>query len=149
MSHSVRLGWREWVAFPELGIGALRAKVDTGARTTALHVLEQETFFRGDREFVRFRIDTGRPGESAVPAEAAVLDRRHVTDSGGHRTERVFIRTRLGLAGLEWDAEVNLAERRNMLFPMLLGRTALAGRFFVDPGASFLMGDPPDTGALP
>jgi len=149
MSHTVRLGWREWVAFPELGIGRLRAKVDTGARTTALHVLEQQTFFRDGREFVRFRIDTGRPGEDAVPAEAAVLDRRHVTDSGGHRTERVFIRTRLRLAGHAWDAEVNLAERRNMLFPMLLGRTALAGRFVVDPAASFLMGDPPDTGAFP
>ena len=149
MSNAVRLGWREWVAFPELGIGLLRAKVDTGARSTALHVLEQETFFRDDREYVRFRIDTGRAGEEPVPAEAAVLDRRHVTDSGGHRTERIFIRTRLRMAGLEWEAEVNLAERRNMLFPMLLGRTALAGHFVVDPAASFLQGDPPDNGALP
>ena len=72
-----------------------------------------------------------------------VLDRRHVTDSGGHRTERVFIRTRIRLAGHEWEADVNLAHRTNMLFPMLLGRTALAGRFVVDPSASFVFGDPP------
>ena len=147
--QTVRLGWREWVAFPDLGIGLLRAKVDTGARTTALHVLEQETFFRDDREFVRFRVDAGRAGGETRAAEAPVLDRRIVTDSGGHRTERVFIRTRLRVAGQDWEAEVNLAERRNMLFPMLLGRTALAGRFVVDPAASFLQGDPPATGALP
>lgn len=149
MSNVVRLGWREWVAFPDLGIGLLRAKVDTGARSSALHVLEQETFFRDAREFVRFRVDAGRSGGEARSAEAPVLDRRIVTDSGGHRTERVFIRTRLRVAGQDWEAEVNLAERRNMLFPMLLGRTALAGRFVVDPAASFLQGDPPDTGALP
>jgi hypothetical protein len=146
MPHTVRLGWREWAALPGLGIGLIRAKVDTGARSSALHVLEQECFSRGGIEFVRFRLDTGRPGAEAAPAEAVVFDRRHVTDSGGHRTERVFIRTRLRLAGVEFDAEVNLAERRNMLFPMLIGRTALAGRFVVDPARSFLMGDAPANG---
>ena len=149
MPQPVRLGWREWVAFPELRIGLLRAKVDTGARTTALHVSEQETFHRDGIEIVRFRVDSGRAGGEARAAEAPVLDRRVVTDSGGHRTERIFIRTRLRVAGQDWEAEVNLAERRNMLFPMLLGRTALAGRFVVDPAASFLQGDPPDNGALP
>ncbi len=149
MPQTVRLGWREWVSLPELGIALIRAKVDTGARSSALHVLDQETFLRDGREFVRFILDTGLPGEAPLPAEAAVLDRRFVTDSGGHRTERIFICTHLRLAGLEWKAELNLAQRRNMLFPMLLGRTALAGRFLVDPASSFLQGDPPPTGPQP
>ena len=137
------LGWREWLTLPDLGIALIRAKVDSGARSSALHVRSHETFHRGDREYVRFVVDTGVEGDDAVPAEAPVLDRRHVTDSGGHRTERVFIRTRVRLAGHEWEADVNLAHRTNMLFPMLLGRTALAGRFVVDPSASFVFGDPP------
>ena len=148
MPHPVPLGWREWLSLPQLGIVAVRAKVDTGARSSALHVLDQEVFQRQGREFVRFQLDTGVPGQAPQPAEAAVIDRRQVTDSGGHTTERLFILTRLRLAGHEWDAEVNLTHRRNMLFPMLLGRTALAGRFLVDPASSFLQGDPPQ-GLLP
>ena len=126
MPHQVLLGWREWLSLPVLGIVAVRAKVDTGARSSALHVLDQEVFLREGREFVRFLLDTGVPGLPPQPAEAAVIDRRRVTDSGGHTTQRIFIQTRLRLAGQEWDAEVNLTHRRNMLFPMLLGRTALA-----------------------
>lgn len=149
MPHPVHLGWREWLALPALGIVAIRAKVDTGARSSALHVLDQEVFLHDGREHVRFLLDTGVYGAAPQPAEAAVLDRRRVTDSGGHVTERLFIHTRLRLAGLEWDAEVNLTQRRNMLFPMLLGRTALAGRFLVDPARSFLQGDPPEGLAPP
>ena len=148
MPHPVLLGWREWLSLPALGIVAVRAKVDTGARSSALHVLDQEAFVREGREFVRFLLDTGVAGLAPQPAEAAVIDRRLVTDSGGHTAERIFIQTRLTLAGLSWDAEVNLTHRRNMLFPMLLGRTALAGRFLVDPASSFLQGDPPE-GLLP
>jgi hypothetical protein len=149
MPHHVRLGWREWLALPDLGIVALRAKVDTGARSSALHVEDQQTFERDGVEYVRFVLETGRPGLAPQTAEAPVLERRRVTDSGGHGTDRIFIRTRLQLAGQEWLAEVNLTQRRNMLFPMLLGRTALAGRFFVDPGHSFLLGDPSITGTPP
>jgi len=138
---SLPLGWREWLALPDLGITAVRAKVDTGARSSSLHVESQETFERDGVEWVRFVLDTGRYHAPRAQAEAPVLERRKVTDSGGHRSERIFIRTRLQLAGLDWLAEVNLAQRRNMLFPMLLGRTALAGRFVVDPAASFLQGE--------
>ena len=138
------LGWREWLTLPDLGIAPIRAKVDTGARSSALHVLSHDTFHRDGVEFVRFVVDTGVAGAQAVPAVAPVLARRHVTDSGGHRTERIFIRTRVRLAGAEWTADVNLAHRTNMLFPMLLGRTALAGRFVVDPAASFVFGDQGD-----
>ncbi|MDY0022125.1 ATP-dependent zinc protease family protein [Arenimonas caeni] len=144
----ITLGWREWLELPELGITAVRAKVDTGARSSSLHVESQQTFERDGAEWVRFELDTGRYRAPLAFAEAPVLERRKVTDSGGHSTERIFIRTRMRLAGRDWPAEVNLAPRRNMLFPMLLGRTALAGRFVVDPSASFLLGEPPpDTDA--
>jgi len=135
------LGWREWLALPAIGIVAIRAKVDTGARSSALHVEFVETSFRDGVEWVRFR-----PGSDCVAsgdwAEAPVLDRRWVTDSGGHRTQRIFIRTTLVLAGAEWPIDMNLSQRRNMLFPMLLGRTAIAGRFLVDPSSSFALGAP-------
>lgn len=143
MSTPVPLGWREWLALPALGIVAIRAKVDTGARSSCLHVESHETFHRDGVEHVRFRVETGVPGEAPRLAESPVLERRRVTDSGGHTTERIFIRTPMRLAGLEWPAEVNLMTRRNMRFPMLLGRTALAGRFLVDPAASFLQGEDP------
>lgn len=141
MPHSVRLGWREWLSLPDLGIGAVRAKVDTGARSSALHVEAIETGFRDGREWVRFAL-----GDDCIAArrwvEAAVLDRRQVTDSGGHRSERIFVRTRLRLAGAEWAIDMNLSRRTHMLFPMLLGRTAIAGRFLVDPACSYTLGAP-------
>ncbi len=143
MSTPVPLGWREWLALPALGIVAIRAKVDTGARSSCLHVESHETFDHEGVEHVRFRVDTGVPGEAPRLAQAPVLERRRVTDSGGHTTERIFILTPMRLAGREWLAEVNLMPRRNMRFPMLLGRTALAGRFLVDPAASFLQGEEP------
>ncbi|HLS83317.1 MAG TPA: RimK/LysX family protein [Arenimonas sp.] len=143
MAQPVRLGWREWLALPDLGIVAMRVKVDTGARTSALHVEFQESFHRDGAEWVRFALATGVPGLGDSLAEAPVLDRRRVTDSGGHGSERIFIRTTLCLAGQRWEAELNLTHRRELLFPMLLGRTALAGRFVVDPAASFLHGQEP------
>jgi hypothetical protein len=135
------LGWREWLALPDLGIHAIRAKVDTGARSSALHVEALETEFRDGVEWVRFQSAADCVADRGW-AEAPVLDRRFVTDSGGHRTERVFIRTTLALGGQSWPFEMNLSHRRNMLFPMLLGRTAMAGRFLVDPQRSFVLGEP-------
>jgi len=135
------LGWREWLALPDLGVLAIRAKVDTGARSSALHVEALDTDFRDGVEWVRFQLGQGCHADRAW-AEAPVLDRRFVTDSGGHRTQRIFIRTRLGLAGKMRGIEINLSRRRNMLFPMLLGRTAMAGGFIVDPQRSFVLGEP-------
>jgi hypothetical protein len=134
------LGWREWLALPELGIDSIRCKVDSGARSSALHVESIDCFDRDGSEHVRFALHTGVEGELRT-CTAPVLDRRPVTDSGGHVTERVFIRTRLALAGVVFRAEINLTNRRNMLFPMLLGRTAMAGRFVIDPERSFVLGE--------
>ena len=148
----VVLGWREWLVLPDLGIRAIRAKVDTGARSSALHVDALETDVRDGVEWVRFHLGSDGVFDSAFDgewAEAPVLDRRMVTDSGGHRTERIFIRTTVRLAGEAWPIEINLSQRRNMLFPMLLGRTAMAGRFLVDPQRSFVLGEPDADQARP
>jgi hypothetical protein len=140
-SLRILLGWREWLALPELGVGAIRAKVDTGARSSSLHVREQRAFERDGRPMVRFRVEHGLDDALSGELEAEVVDRRDVTDSGGNRETRVFIRTLLQLpGGHAWPIEVNLTERRTMAFPMLLGRSALRRRCVVDPAKSWLLG---------
>ena len=143
MSSRLLLGWREWLSLPDLGIASIRAKVDTGARSSSLHVREQELFELDGRQRVRFLIEHGLDDRLSGFVEADVLDRRDVTDSGGHRETRIFIRTTLRLpAGQEWPIDLNLTERRNMAFPMLLGRSALRGRCLVAPGRSWRLGTP-------
>jgi len=137
----IALGWREWLVLPELGIGAIRAKVDTGARSSSLHVREQEVFERDGRTMVRFLIEHGVDDALSGHVEAEVADQRDVTDSGGRKEKRVFIRTLLQLpGGQSWPIEINLTERRNMAFPMLLGRSAMRRRCWVNPGRSWLLG---------
>jgi hypothetical protein len=142
LREPVVLGWREYVALPALGIAAVRAKVDSGARSSALHVDAQWRFTEGGAPWVGFRLTPGA-GAAAVEATARVLDQREVTDSGGHRTRRVFLRTAMRLGGIEREIDINLSDRSGMLFPMLLGRTALAGAFTIDPARSFLHGRQP------
>ena len=137
------LGWREWLSLPDLGIARLRAKVDTGARSSALHVDAQWRFSSEGAPWVGFRLTPGRALSGVVETAAPVLDEREVADSGGNRRRRIFIRTRLCLAGSERDIELNLVDRGGMRFPMLLGRTALEGMFTVDPSCSFLHARPP------
>ncbi len=136
------LGWREWLALPQFGIAAIKAKIDSGARTSALHVESLEPYQRDGRQRLRFAVLTGRRGAPPVSCDAAAIDQREVSDSGGHVTLRWFIQTEFELAGQRWIAETNLASRRDMLFPLLLGRNALGGRFIVDPGATYLCGRP-------
>lgn len=134
---AIQVGWREWVALPGLGLRKLRAKLDTGARSSALHVERQWRFVEAGGPWVGFAL-VPRLHAPEVEAMAAIVDERMVTDSGGHRTSRVFVRTRLRLAGIEREIEINLADRCGMRFPLLLGRTALAGTFVVEPAGSFL-----------
>lgn len=142
MTEQIKLlGWREWVSLPELGIGWLKAKVDTGARTSALHAFELERFECNGEAWVRFRVHPRQKDNQTVCfCEAPVIDERIVTDSGGHRETRPVIRTKLVLANHARDVEVTLTDRDSMLFRMLVGRTAIKGGFMVSPGQSFALG---------
>ena len=133
------MGWREWVALPGLGLPAVKAKIDTGARTSALHAFEMH--LEGDR--VRFAVHPVQRNERlSVWAEAEVADYRTVVSSNGQSEHRAVIRTPLRLGDASWDIELTLTDRRRMQFRMLLGRTALAGRLLVDPNAAYLHGQP-------
>ena len=146
-SSRILVGWRECVGLPDLDLAAVRAKIDTGARSSALHVDAQWRFVEGGAPWVGFRISPG--GGRVEELQAPMHDEREVVDSGGHRTLRMFLRTRLRMAGVEREIEINLCDRRGLRFPMLIGRTALAGAFTVDPARSFLHGRAPRRASRP
>lgn len=149
-SSKVVLGWREWVSLPDLGIGHIKAKVDTGARSSALHTFELNTFSEGGVAMVRFAIHPLQGDSGTIRYCVAELhDERYVSDSGGHRELRPVICTTLRIGDAIRTIEMTLANRETMKFRMLLGRTAMQGLCVVDPGASFLLGRPmiiPQTG---
>jgi hypothetical protein len=135
------IGWREWLALPELGVEAIKAKVDTGARSSALHAFEVEIFRRNGIDVVRFKVHPyQRDATRTIESEAKLLALRHVRNSGGQETLRPVIVTQVSLLGQIWDAEVTLTSRDAMGFRMLLGRQAVRGRFLVQPARSFLAG---------
>jgi hypothetical protein len=134
-------GWREWVSLPELGIARIKAKIDTGARTSALHAFEVKPYRENGRDRVEFRMHpVQKNNDTVVTCTADVLDRRKVTDSGGHSEERFVIRTELKIGRYHWPIEATLTARDDMLFRMLLGRTAMKGRALVNPARSYVVG---------
>jgi len=135
------IGWREWIALPKLDIACIKAKVDTGARTSALHTFEIELYHDHGAPMVRFGVHPfQRRTDVVIVAAAPVVDQRWVTDSGGHREKRYVICTPVALGPFTWDIEITLTNRDNMRFRMLLGRSAMGARFAVAPGKSFLLG---------
>ena len=144
MGSKMKLGWREWVSLPELGLNAIKAKVDTGARTSALHAFELRRFEEGGVACVEFKMHPRqRDVNTVVVCTADVVDERVVRDSGGHRETRCVIETPLTIGGESWPIEVTLTSRDDMLFRMLLGRNAIRGHATVDPSRSYLAGRRP------
>lgn len=125
-STPIAVGWREWVRLPDLGIKRIKAKIDTGARTSAIHTEKIEVFHdsRGVLK-VRFTVLPLQNTKKRQRCIAEVIDRRIISDSGGHRELRWVIRSMLEVGGLSWPIELTLTNRENMRFRMLLGRTAL------------------------
>lgn len=129
------------MSFPELGTWAVKAKIDTGARSSSLHAFDLKAVRRGGKEYVQFKVHPlQRDTSKTVEAEAELLEYRLVRSSGGHETHRPVILTAIRLAGQQWDIELTLASRDTMGFRMLLGRQAVRGRFLIDPGHSYFAG---------
>jgi hypothetical protein len=140
------IGWREWAGLPDLGIPALKAKVDTGARTSCLHAQRMEEFTRDGKPWVRFWLKPLRQLKvNEVLCEAPIIEKRDITDSGGKTTLRPIIETSLKLGEKTWKIELTLNNRRSMKFRMLIGRTAMEGLYMVDPAKSFTLGRMPYT----
>lgn len=136
-----RLGWEEWLALPGLGLPAIRAKVDTGARTSALHAFDIEPFGPARAPHVRFTVHPipGRP-DVAIACSAEIIDRREVTSSNGETESRFVIRSEVEIGARRWPIEITLTDRGAMAYRMLIGRTALQEDMIVAPGESFCQG---------
>lgn len=135
------LGWREWVSLPELNVQRIKAKIDTGARTSALHAFYIDPYKKDHQQWVMFSLHPFQDRTDVImECHAPVIDRRIVSDSGGHKQKRYVIETTMVVGASLIKAEMTLTNRDNMRFRMLLGRTAMDSNFLIDPGASFLQG---------
>lgn len=131
------VGWRELVHLPELGLRGIPAKIDTGARTSSLHGVVLDEFERDGEKYVRFAVDFERPHVRQI-CEAVHVDIRGITSSNGETQYRYVIKTPLKIGDIRFRAEISLADRSDMKFPMLIGRSSLRRRFVVDSGYSWL-----------
>lgn len=133
------VGWREWVGLPDLGVKWIKAKVDTGARSSALHAFDVSEYRRAGALWVKFAIHPIQRSErGVVEARARVEDQRYVMSSSGDRQLRYVIKTELVLGEVSSEIELTLARRDELGFRMLLGRQSVRGKYLVDPGKSFL-----------
>ena len=148
MSKLVTIGWQEWVALPELSSVPIKVKVDTGAKTCALHAFKVEPYEKEGQSYVKYLVHPYQHDDSQfIECHSLVVDQREVSDSGGHREMRYVIQTTVSLAGNKFSAEITLTDRDTMKFRMLLGRNALRNKYLVDCGKSFMLGgkfDSPD-----
>ena len=138
ISTPLVLGWQEWIALPELGLPALKAKIDTGAKTSALHTYRIERFGTTKRPMVRFTVHPDpKRSHLEITASAPVIDQREVTSSNGERELRFVIATLIQIGAHGWPIEVTLTNRERMSYRMLIGRQAIRPNVLVDPDASF------------
>ena len=137
-SNPFELGWEEWLALPDLGLPAIKAKIDTGAKTSALHASVIEPFGPVTNPQVRFLIQPD-PNDPAleVTCSAPVVDRREVTSSNGETELRYVIETEVEMGGRRWPIQLTLTNRENMMYRMLFGRGAMQPDMVVDPNESF------------
>ncbi|MEO5339074.1 MAG: ATP-dependent zinc protease [Magnetococcus sp. MYC-9] len=139
------IGWREWVGLPALGVARIKAKMDSGARTSALHGIDIEPFRKEGVRWVRFKLHPRQHShEPEQICAAPLVGRRAIRNSGGGKSYRYVIMTILRIGHQEWPIELTLTNRDRMGFRLLIGRTAIRKRFLVDPGASFLQAEATD-----
>lgn len=132
-------GWREWIGLPDLDVSWVKAKLDTGARSSAIHAWDIEPFERDSAEWVRFQLHPWQMSDlDAVDVELPVVDRRTIRSSTGHEEERYVVRTKIRVLDLDLTADLTLTNRDEMGFRMLVGREALRGSILVDPGRSYI-----------
>jgi hypothetical protein len=140
MTAEITVGWREWLSLPELGIEQIKAKIDTGARTSCIHALNIEEYDVNGEKWVKFITQPLQEDEETqVTCTAKVKKKKHVTSSSGQKELRYFIETTLHAGEHSWLIEITLTSRATMKFRMLLGRTAMENRIVVDPALSHLL----------
>lgn len=143
LQNKVILGSEEWCSFPELGIPTIKARVDSGAKTSAMHAINIAPFIKNDASWVKFDINPIQNNtKTIIHCEAPLVDKRVVKSSSGFREQRYVIQTSLKIGDAKWPIEMTLTNRDSMGFRMLLGREAMSGRVLVDPEEKYLLGQP-------
>lgn len=143
MQQKVIVGSEEWCSLPTIGIPTIKARVDSGAKTSALHAINIKTFTKDHQEWVKFDINPIQNNAKAlIHCEAQLVDQRIVKSSSGFREKRFVIQTYVSLGEKTWEIEVTLTNRDSMGYRMLLGREAMSGRVMVDPEQRFVLGQP-------
>ena len=132
------IGSEEWCAFPELGLPAIKARIDSGAKTSSIHAFNVQTFRRDGQLWVTFEVHPlQNDRRTSIRCERPVIDKRSVKSSSGYSETRYVVSVPLKLGDEYWDIELTLANRDSMGYRMLLGREAMTGRFLIDPASSF------------
>jgi len=135
------IGWKEWVELPQLKIPHIKAKIDTGAKTSCLHAENIDSFMQDGKEYVRFSTSFGIDNAKSITCECPVIDKRTVVSSSGQGELRYAILTKIRLGEWSGDVEMTLTSRKKMQYNMLVGRTSIrVGNFLVDPSKKYILG---------